>query len=102
MKINNLANVSELLNKELVENSDITKPLEVVSSHSDNNSVVVASSRDTDVLIRLRGLSLKVGTVITVDITTGNVSITSEPTSPAKTTAKPATQGCSDYSQIRR
>jgi len=103
MKISNLSTALKLLAGEVPEGATVTNPLKVKTVETD--SVVVESSVDSDLLIRLRGLTgLTVGSTITVNIDSGDVVVVEAAKAPERKAAKrePAGQGCSDYSAIHR
>lgn len=104
MKITNLTNgILSLLKKELASKKDVvTVPL-VVSSIG-NDHVVVSSSKDTDLLIKLNGITdVTVGSKVTVNIDTYEVTLVEgEAPKATSTKAAPGTRGSSNRSHIAR
>ena len=95
MIITNLNTVGKFLNRELaIDSTTITEPLTVDSVGPD--FVVVMSSRDSDLSMRLHGITgITVGSTLTVDVNSGAVVVVSEKPDAAsgseKKTATPRT-----------
>ena len=106
MNISNLSSIVDLLKKEVSsESGTTTNNLNVIAHDSD--SIVVESSVVPDTLIKLRGVNgakISIGSVVTVNTETGELTIIKDaaPTSKpnANSSSSGATRGCLDRSFI--
>ena len=101
-KISNLTQVSSLLNGDVSSTTPtVTTGLTVTGVDVAKQVVTVQSSANADLLVNLRGVTgVAVGSVVAVDLSTGDLSVLTAAAAPVQPAKAPASRGCSDRSFV--